>query len=80
MELGKIYKTISGRFLGKFIFACAYEPDGLGRGRVGTLYYFSGVDLNNTINFWGKDCGIILEYYEYYDIKNPPLPPNIENA
>lgn len=73
MESTKFYKEkATGKYLGRFHFAAADEPDGRGRGRAGTVYYFMP-NRNNTL-------GVVRRYSENFDITNPPLPNDIEEV
>lgn len=59
----------SGKILGKFIFASENNPEGAGRGRAGTILYFKkDGDLRHTLKYYDND----------WDVKNPPLPFDIE--
>ena len=64
----------TGKVLGKFLFALARNPEGAGRGRAGTTYYFSGNDSSQ----WNPLTGILRQYDENFDINNPPYPDDIE--
>ena len=77
MESTKFYKEkATGKYLGRFNFAFADEPEGRGRGRVGTLYYF----MPDNSTQWKYPVGIKRRYAENFDIANPPLPDDIEEV
>ena len=74
MDTTKYYKDAStGVIIGKFAFAARNEPEGAGRGRIGTIYYFEGTVYSNQASKY-----IFRTYHDYYNIENPPIPYDIE--
>ena len=68
MEKGKAYQVkATGEMLGTFSFASESNPEGAGRGRDGTIYYFKGEDGKLKLKM----------YKEEFNVKNPPVPDDI---
>jgi hypothetical protein len=77
MDSSKVYKEKStGKYLGRFLFAAPNNPEGAGRGRYGTFFYF----MPNNSQSWNFKVGVIREYTENYDVKTPPIPADIEET
>jgi hypothetical protein len=57
MDSSKAYKQIStGKYLGRFIVAWEYHPEGMGRGRDGSTYYF----MPDGSTKWQARTGIMI--------------------
>jgi hypothetical protein len=77
MDPSKFYKEKgSGKTLGRFLFAAADCPEGAGRGRAGTLFYF--IRTNDAM--WTPSNGVIKTYTNHWDTKHPPVPEDLEEV
>jgi len=77
MDYNKFYKEkATGEYLGRFLFAHQSDVDGIGRGRDGTIYYFT----TNNAREWQYKYGIMKKYSNLFDLINPELPDDIQET
>jgi hypothetical protein len=77
MQSTKFYREKeTKRYLGRFMFAHQYEPEGFGHGRDGSVYYF----MTNNDTQWKFQYGIIKRYSDFFNLKNPEVPADIEET